>query len=65
MGQVKTTLKYVMNLGNFESIHVEIGLEDEVKKDESLDEAFERVYNFVEVKLQQKANEIQEDLKRG
>jgi hypothetical protein len=54
-----------MNLGNFESIHVEIGLEDEVRKDESLDEAFERVYNFVEVKLQQKANEIQEDLKRG
>lgn len=65
MTQVKTTLKYVMNLGNFESIHVEVGLEDAQREGESLDEAFERVYNFVETKLVEKSNEIQEDMKRG
>jgi ASC-1-like (ASCH) protein len=65
MTQVKATIKYVMNLGNFESMHVEVGLEDAQRENESLDEAFERVYNFVEKKIVEKSNEIQEDIKRG
>lgn len=60
--RVRVGLKFVRNLGNYESIHVDIGVEDFVRSGESVDSAVERVYAFVESKLEEKVKEIEADL---
>lgn len=60
---VKVDLQFTRNLGNFESLKVGIGIEDFVRQNESIDEATNRVYNFVEKKLMEKVNEIESELK--
>lgn len=59
---VRVGLKFVKNLGNYESLHVDIGVEDYVRQGESVSEATERVYKFVEDKLKEKVNEISKEL---
>jgi hypothetical protein len=44
---------------------VSIGIEDFRRDGETIDEATERVYKFVEDKLEQKMLDIAEDLKNG
>lgn len=60
--RIKWGLKFVKNLGNYESIHIDFGVEDSVRSGESVDEASERVYTFVEKKLIDKVREIEEEL---
>jgi len=60
--RVRVGLKFVKNLGNYESIHVDVGIEDFVRDKESVDDAFERVYAYVEKKLVEKVQDIEEDL---
>lgn len=59
---VKVGLKFVRNLGNYESLHVDIGVEDTVRQGETVNEATERVYKFVETKLKEKVDEITKEL---
>jgi Xaa-Pro aminopeptidase len=63
--KVKVDLSFTRNLGNYESIKIGIGIEDDVRVGENVDTATERVYKFVEEKLIQKTQEIEEELKRG
>lgn len=63
--QVRVELQYTKNLGNYESMRVSIGIEDFRRDGETIDEATERVYKFVEDKLEQKMLDIAEDLKNG
>jgi hypothetical protein len=65
MTTVKVDLSFTRNLGNYESIKIGIGVEDEVRSGENVDSATERVYKFVEDKLIQKTQEVEEELKRG
>jgi hypothetical protein len=60
---VKVDLQYTRNLGNYESIKVNIGVEDIVRSGENVDTATERVYKFVEDKLIEKMQEIEKELK--
>jgi ASC-1-like (ASCH) protein len=60
---VKVELSFTRNLGNFESIKINIGIEDFQREGENIDEATNRVYNFVEGKLMEKVNEIESELK--
>jgi len=63
--KVRVALKFVRNLGNYESIHVELGVEDYVRDNESnVDTAMNRVYNYVEEKLLEKVKEIEQDLSK-
>jgi hypothetical protein len=57
-------LKFVRNLGNYESIHVDLGVEDFVREEENVDKAMERVYAFVEKKLVEKVAAIDSELKK-
>lgn len=59
---VRVGLKFVRNLGNYESLHVDIGVEDYVRQGESVSDATDRVYKFVEEKLKEKVQEITEDM---
>ena len=63
--KVKIDLSFTRNLGNYESIKIGIGIEDDVRQGETVEAATERVYNFVENKLIQKTTEIEEELKSG
>ena len=60
--RVRVSLKFVRNLGNYESVHVDIGVEDYVRQAETVDAAVDRVYTFVEGKLAEKVKEIEADL---
>jgi hypothetical protein len=61
--QVRVDLSFTRNLGNFESIKIGIGVDDFVRKGETVDAAADRVYKFVEDKLIQKTQEVEEELR--
>jgi hypothetical protein len=63
--KVKVDLSFTRNLGNYESIKISIGVEDDVRSGENVDSATERVYKFVEEKLIKKTQEIEEELNSG
>ncbi len=63
--RVKVDLSFTRNLGNYESIKIGVGIEDDLRSGENVDTATDRVYKFVEEKLIQKTREVEEELKRG
>ena len=60
--RVRVGLKFVRNLGNYENIHVDVGVEDNVRQGENVSQAMDRVYDFVEEQLIQRVQEIEADL---
>ena len=63
--KVKVDLSFTRNLGNYESIKIGIGVEDDLRLGETVDSATERVYKFVEDKLIEKTREVEDELKSG
>ena len=59
--KVSVTLGYTLNLGNFQSLRLDLGVVDSKRNGENTDQAFERVYKFVEDKLTDKIREAQEE----
>jgi hypothetical protein len=59
--KVSVTLGYTLNLGNFQSLRLDLGVVDSKRDGENTDQAFERVYKFVEDKLTSKIKEAQEE----
>ena len=57
--KVSVTLGYTLNLGNFQSLRLDLGIIDSKRDGENADQAFERVYKFVEDKLTEKIKEAQ------
>lgn len=60
--KVSASLKLVRNLGNFESVHIEIGVEDEKRENETVREAMDRVYAVVESEVDKRMNQAIRDL---
>lgn len=60
--KVSVTLGYTLNLGNFQSLRVDLGYTDNVKNYETPEQAVERVYKFVESKVEEKVGEAQKEL---
>lgn len=59
--KVNVTLGYTLNLGNFQSLRLDLGVIDNKRDGETTEQAFERVYKFVEDKLTDKIKEAQEE----
>jgi Ethanolamine utilization protein EutJ (predicted chaperonin) len=59
--KVTVGLGYTLNLGNFQSLRIDISIADNKRDGENTSEAFERVYKFVEEKLAQKVRESVEE----
>jgi len=59
---VKVSLGWTANMGNFQSLRVDIGLEDFVREGEHVDTAVNRVYSYVENKLIEKLEETKKEL---
>jgi len=60
--KVNVTLGYTLNLGNFQSLRLDLGVVDSKRDGETTSEAFERVYKFVEDKLTDKINEAKSEI---
>lgn len=60
--KVKVALGYTINLGNFQSLRIDLEIQDNKRDGENVNDAFERVYAFVETKLQEKVAEAQGEL---
>lgn len=59
---VSVTLGYTLNLGNFQSLRIDIGVTDFVRAEENTDQALDRVYDFVEKKVIEKVEEAKKEL---
>lgn len=60
--KVNVSLGYTLNLGNFQSLRIDLGVVDSKRDGESVEDAFNRVYSFVENKLIAKVNEAKEEV---
>lgn len=60
--KVSVTLGYTLNLGNFQSLRVDLGVVDHVRENENTEQAMNRVYDFVETKVIEKVNEAKAEL---
>ena len=57
--KVSVALGYTLNLGNFQSLRFDFGVVDSKRDDENTEQAFERIYKFVEDKLTEKVKEAE------
>ena len=60
--KVNVTLGYTLNLGNFQSLRLDLGVVDSTRNGETIDQAFNRVYKFVEDKLTEKIQEAKSEI---
>jgi hypothetical protein len=60
--KINVTLGYTLNLGNFQSLRLDLGVVDSKRDGETTPEAFERVYKFVEDKLTEKIQEAKSEI---
>ena len=60
--KVTVSLGYTLNVGNFQSLRIDLGIEDSRREGENINDAFERVYSFVENKLTEKVKEASAEI---
>ena len=60
--KVRVGLGYTLNLGNFQSLRIDLEVADNKRDGETTGDAFERVYAFVEDKLAEKVKEASLEL---
>ena len=63
--KVNVTLGYTLNLGNFQSLRVDLGVVDSVREGETTQQAMDRVYTFVENQVVEKVQQGREALVEG
>jgi hypothetical protein len=59
---VTVNLGYTLNLGNFQSLRVDLGCTDFVREGEEKEAAIDRVYDFVEAQVIQKVSDAKKEL---
>jgi hypothetical protein len=60
--KVTVGLGYTLNLGNFQSLRIDLAITDNKRDGENTADAFERVYKFVEDKLADKVREASAEI---
>lgn len=63
MGTVSYRARFTRNMGDYESLQVEIGVEDEPRGEEKFSEAFNRVKDFVESRLLEGVDELESQVR--
>ena len=59
---VSVNLGYTLNIGNFQSLRVDLGCTDFVRENENVDSAMNRVYEFVENKVVEKIESAKREM---
>lgn len=65
MASVSYRVRFTRNMGNFESLQLEIGVEDEPRGEEKFSEAYNRVKDFVESRLLDEVEQLENDIKKA
>ena len=60
--RVRVGLGYTLNLGNFQSLRIDLEVTDSKREGENTNDTFERVYAFVEDRLAEKVKEASGEL---
>lgn len=60
--KINVTLGYTLNLGNFQSLRLDLGIVDSKRDNEDINQAFDRVYKFVEDRLTEKIQEAKSEI---
>lgn len=63
--RVTVTMGFTRNMGNFESLRIDVGLEASRLNGEDSKDTFNRVYSFVEERLMEKFSETEQALKEA
>lgn len=63
--KIKVSLGVTMNLKNYQSLRIDVGIEDFRREGESADQAMDRVYRFVETQLEKRVDETEEELRQS
>lgn len=58
MANVRVSVGFTQNIGNFENLKTEISWEDTVREDESHEQATDRLFEGMEAKFVEKAQEV-------
>ena len=58
--EVQWSIGYTANLGNFQSLRLDVSVKDSTREGESVKQASERVYRFAESELAKKVVEAKE-----
>jgi len=58
--EVTWSIGYTANLGNFQSLRLDVSVKDHAREGESVSKASERVYRFCEIELIKKVEEAKE-----
>lgn len=61
--RVSVTVGYTRNMGNFESLRYDVGLESDPMSGESTAQAYERVAEFVKKRLMEQIREVEQEVK--
>lgn len=62
MARVETRLGFTKNIGNFESVRIDVGYSDDVREGEEVADAQARVYDVVERELLSKLEAVLEEI---
>lgn len=63
MATVKYSAGFTRNMGDFESLRLDIGVEDEPRGDEKVSEAYNRVKDFVESRLLDEVKDLEDQIR--
>ena len=63
MGTVSYKAGFTRNMGDFESLRIDIGVEDEPRGEEKFAEAYNRVKDFVESRLLEEVEALESQIK--
>lgn len=55
--RIKIEYAFKVNLGNFENVEVRVGVEDNVRQNETVSEAYDRIDKFVSAKVKHEVAE--------
>jgi hypothetical protein len=58
--EVQWSIGYTANLGNFQSLRLDVSIKDKARTGETVKQASERVYRFAEAELSKKVEEAKE-----
>lgn len=59
--RVTFSVGYTKNMGDFNSLRIDVGVEDSVRAGEDLEDATNRIYEFVSDQLVEKLKELEKD----
>ncbi len=62
--KVKVSIGFTANLQDFNSLRVDIGIEDHKRDNENTSQAVDRVYKFVEAELERRLEQTMSEIKK-